>query len=111
MTHVVPGTGGLRKPDTRSPPSDCAVWPLLGRLCSGAWPDYQSGREHVHAGNAERPGGRSAALAGAGLNSHSRTDDLQDGLEINRRACEERRLLQAFPVHRDSGLVPVGGES
>src|SRR5712692_7400434 len=45
----------------------------------------QPGREHFHAGNAERHGGRSAALAGAGLDSHSRTNELQDGLEINRR--------------------------
>ncbi len=88
MTDVVPGTGGPCKPNTGFSPARCAVWTLLGRSCSGAWPDDQSGREHVYIGNAERPGGRPAALASAGLDSHSRTNDLQDGLEINRRVCE-----------------------
>jgi len=88
MTDVVPGTGGSRKPDPRFSPSYCAVGALLGRSCSGAWPDDQSGREHFHAGNAERRGSRSTALAGTGLDSHSRTNDFQDGLEINRRASE-----------------------
>ena len=88
MTYVVPGTGGPRKPDSRFSPANRAVWPLLGRSCSGAWPDDQSGREDLHVGNAGRPGGQSTALAGAGLDSHSCTNDLQDGLEINRRAGE-----------------------
>ena len=88
MTDVVPGTGGPCKPNTRFSPAHCAVWTLLGRSCSGAWPDDQSGPEHVYAGNAERLGGRSTALASPGLDSHSRTNDIQDGLEINRRACE-----------------------
>src|SRR6266852_6457526 len=59
MTDVVPGTGGPCKPNTRFSPAHCAVWTLLGRSCSGAWPDDQSGPEHVYAGNAERLGGRS----------------------------------------------------
>jgi hypothetical protein len=83
MTHLVSGTGGPRKPDPRFSPSDCAVRTVLGRSRSGARPHDQSGREYVHTGNAERPGGRSATLAGAGLDSHSRTNDLQDGMEIN----------------------------
>lgn len=89
MTDVVPGTGGSRKSDTRFPSAYCAVWTLLGRSCSGAWPDDQSGREHLHAGNAERTGSRSAALARAGFDSHARANELQDGLEINGRAGKD----------------------
>ena len=88
MTHVVPGTGGPRKPDPRFSPAHRAVWALLGCSRSGAGPHNQFGRKYFHAGNAERPGGRSAAVAGAGLNRYSGANDIQDGLEINRRACE-----------------------
>jgi len=86
MTNVVPGTGGPRQSDTRFSPSHCAVWTLLGRSRSGAWSDDKSGWQHLHTGNAERPCCRSAALAGVGFNGHSRTNDVQNGLEIDGRA-------------------------
>ena len=99
MTHVIPGTGGSREPDARFSSSHCAVRTLLGRSGSGRATHDQSGRKHCHVGNAERPSGRSAALAGAGLDSYSGTNDLQDGLEINRRACEvHSRYVMIDPV-------------
>ena len=53
--------------------------------------------------------GRSTALAGAGCDSHSRADDLQDGLEINRRTSEVRGRSQTFPVRGHPCDVPDGG--
>jgi len=93
------GTGGPRQPNTRFAPAYCAVWTLLGRSCSRARPDDQCGREYFYAGNAERRGRRSAALACAGLHSYARTDDLQNGLEINRRTGEIRGRRQTFSLH------------
>src|SRR3989442_9279859 len=93
MIDIVLGTGGPRKPDTRFSPSYRAIRTLLGRPCSGAWPDYQSGREHFYPGNAERPRSRSAALAGARLNSHSCTNDLQDRSEEHTSELQSRPHL------------------
>ncbi len=88
MTHALSGTGSPHQPGTRFASADCAVWTVLGRSCSGARPDDQSGRKYFHAGNAERRGSRSAALAGPGFDSYSRTNDLQDVVEIDRRTGE-----------------------
>ena len=56
MTDAIPGTGGPRKPDPRPSPSNCALRTLLGRPRAGALPYDQSGWQHLHSGNAERPG-------------------------------------------------------
>ena len=88
MTDVIPGTGGPGKPNTRFSSTHRAIWTLLGHSCSGTLPHNQSGREHLYPGNAERRGGRSATMASTGLGRYFRTNDVQDGLEINRRRAE-----------------------
>jgi hypothetical protein len=88
MTDVISGTGGPHKPNTRFSPTHFAFWSLLG--CSGprGWPHDQAGRKHLHAGNAERSGNRPATLASVRRDCHSSSNEFQDGLEIDRRACE-----------------------
>lgn len=83
MTDIVRWTSGPRKSDTRFSPSYRLVRTLLGRSCTKTRSDYHCGGQYLHAGNAERRHGRPAATAGARFDSHSSTNDLQDGLAIN----------------------------
>jgi len=88
MIEAFAGTGGPCKPDPRPSPSHCTLGTLLGRSCAGPGPDDQPGRQHLHSGDVRHLSGRSASLARVGLSRDSCPHDLQDGLEINPRACE-----------------------